>query len=77
MEELMPPLADEYVTMTEAQEILGVSRFKIWQLVKDGRLPTFQSELDRRQKLIRRADLDALRKPRRLEAQGKAAPVTA
>ena len=68
---------DEYVTMTEAQEILGVSRFKIWQLVKDGRLPTFQSELDRRQKLIRRSDLDALREPRRLEPEGKAAPVAA
>ncbi len=29
---------DEYVTMTEAQAILSVSRFKIWQLVKEGKL---------------------------------------
>ena len=71
----MPSHGDQYVTMTEAQAILGVSRFKIWQLVKDGRLPTFQSELDRRQKLIRRNDLDALREPRELEPRGKAAPV--
>ena len=56
--------ADEYVTMTEAQEILGVSRFKMWQLVRDGEVATYQSTLDRRQKLIRRSDLDALRQIR-------------
>ncbi len=69
--------ANDYVTMTEAQEILGVSRFKIWQLVKEGTLQTFRSDLDRREKLIRRADLDALRKPRAVdvdeESMGKAA----
>ena len=69
----MPTRDDEYVTMTEAQEILGVSRFKIWQLVKEGRLQTFRSELDRRQKLIRRADLEALRRPRPTPEEGKAA----
>lgn len=58
-------MAEDFVTMTEAQEILGVSRFKIWQLVRDGKLEAFQSELDRRQKLIRRQDLDALRFTRR------------
>ena len=68
---------DAFVTMSEAQEILGVSRFKIWQLVKEGKLPTFRSELDRREKLIRRSDLDAIRQPRADDAddrgQGKAA----
>jgi len=58
-------VAEEFVTMTEAQEILGVSRFKVWQLVKEGKLEAFQSDLDRRQKLIRRQDLDALRFTRR------------
>jgi excisionase family DNA binding protein len=67
--------ADEYVTMTEAQEILGVSRFKIWQLVREGKLETFASELDRRQKLVRRSDLDAFRfpRPRTGPEKGKAA----
>ncbi len=64
---------DEFVTMREAQEILGVSRFKIWQLVKEGKLETFRSELDRREKLIRRSDLDALRRPQPAAEQGKAA----
>ncbi len=69
----MPPETDEFVTMTAAQEILGVSRFKIWQLVKEGKLETFRSELDRREKLIRRSDLDALRRPQSVDEQGKAA----
>ena len=64
MEKQAAAEAGEYVTMTEAQEVLGVSRFKIWQLVRDGELSTYQSTLDRRQKLIRRSDLDALRQPR-------------
>jgi excisionase family DNA binding protein len=58
-------VADDYVTMTEAQEMLGVSRFKIWQLVKEGKLQAYQSELDRRQKLIRRQDVVAIRFARR------------
>ena len=57
-------MESEFVTMTEAQALLGVSRFKIWQLVRNGEIETFESQLDRRQKLIRRADLDALRNPR-------------
>jgi excisionase family DNA binding protein len=54
---------DEYVTLGEATEVLGVSRFKVWQLVREGVLPTFVSPLDRRQKLVRREDLDQLRHP--------------
>lgn len=57
-------MSDEFVSMREAQEILGVSNFTVWQMVKDGRLPTFRSELDRRKKLIRRSDLEALRAPK-------------
>ena len=54
---------DEYVTLGEATEVLGVSRFKVWQLVREGVLPTFVSPLDRRQKLVRREDLAQLRHP--------------
>jgi excisionase family DNA binding protein len=55
---------EEFVTMREAQEILGVSNFTVWQMVKDGRLQTFRSQVDRRKKLIRRSDLDAMLAPR-------------
>jgi len=54
---------DELVTLTQAQERLGVSRFKITQLVKEGKLPIFQSELDRREKLVRVSDLERLTRP--------------
>lgn len=54
----------EFVTMREAQEILGVSNFTMWQLVKRGELAAYQSATDRRKKLVRRSDLDALRAPK-------------
>jgi excisionase family DNA binding protein len=61
----------EFVTMKEAQEILGVSNFTIWQMVKDGRLPTFRSEVDRRKKLIRRSDLDAIQAPKPINLEDR------
>jgi excisionase family DNA binding protein len=54
--------------MKEAAHILGVSNAKIWRLVKAGELSAYQNPLDRREKLIRREDLERLRtqvKPRR------------
>jgi len=50
----------EYVTMKQAQDILGVSGFKIWQLVRDGELQAYQSPKDRRRKMIRRSDLEEM-----------------
>ncbi len=63
-------MEDEYVTMREAQEILGVSNFTMWQLVKSGELTAYQSATDRRKKLIRRGDLEALRAPRAIAPAG-------
>jgi excisionase family DNA binding protein len=69
---------DEYVTMREAQEILGVSNFTMWQLVKRGELTAYQSATDRRKKLIRRADLDTLRTPQAITGpEGEAKKVAA
>ncbi len=48
--------------MREAARILGVSNAKIWRLVRDGVLATSQNPLDRREKLIRRDDLERLGK---------------
>lgn len=60
----MPEKREEFVTLGEAQERLGVSRFKVTQLVKEGKLTVFRSELDRREKLVKVSDLDRLMKPR-------------
>ncbi len=54
---------EEFVTMREAQDVLGVSSFTIWRMVRDGELTAYQSRTDRRKKLIRRADLEALKRP--------------
>lgn len=51
------------MAMGEAQELLGVSNFTIWKMVKEGRLATFRSRVDRRKKLVRRADVEALLTP--------------
>jgi excisionase family DNA binding protein len=56
-------VGEEFVTMSEAQEMLGVSNFTIWRMVKDGRLTAYPSQIDRRKKLIRRSDIEALRFP--------------
>ncbi len=63
----------EFVTMREAQEELGVSNYTIWRMVRDGELTAYQSSLDRRRKMIRRADLDRLRELRPIDRRKKAA----
>jgi excisionase family DNA binding protein len=47
--------------MKEAARILGVSNAKMWRLVKGGELPAHPNPLDRREKLVRREDLERLR----------------
>jgi excisionase family DNA binding protein len=40
------------ITVTEAARRLGVSRHKVWLLMREGALPSRPNPLDRRQKLI-------------------------
>jgi excisionase family DNA binding protein len=58
---------DGFVTMREAQELLGVSKFTIWQMVKDGRLTAYQVPTDRRRKWVRLDEVEALKRPQRIE----------
>jgi excisionase family DNA binding protein len=53
-------MGDEYLTVGEAQRRLGVSKPKMAQLIRDGVLATETSPLDRRVKLVRVAEVDAL-----------------
>lgn len=50
----------EYISIGEAREILGVSKTRIAQMVKHGELTAEQNPVDRRGKLLRRAEVDAL-----------------
>lgn len=57
----------DLITAAEARALLGVSRVKIAQLLKRGHLRCFSNPLDGREKLISRAEVEAL-KPKRSEA---------
>jgi hypothetical protein len=50
----------ELITLTEARRILGVSRMKVWRLVKEGTLTAISNPLDKRQKLVQRLQVEAL-----------------
>jgi excisionase family DNA binding protein len=53
-------MAGEHITVGEARERLGISKPKMAQLIRDGVLATVTSPLDRRVKLVRVADVEAL-----------------
>ena len=50
----------EYMSVAEARELLGVSEPKIAKMLKDGELRWEVNPLDRRGKLVHRADVEAL-----------------
>ena len=52
-----------YLTLIEAAEVAGVSRAKLWRMVKAGRLPAYEDPRDARVKLIKRAELEAALRP--------------
>jgi len=54
-------MADEFVTVAEARALLGVTKYKMTDLINRGVLKTFDNEADRRSRLIRRADVEALK----------------
>jgi len=55
---------DEYLNLVEAARYLGISRMTLYKLIREGKLPTFQSDLHQAVRLVRRADLDQLRQPK-------------
>jgi excisionase family DNA binding protein len=56
-----PP--DGFLTLRQAQERLSVSKTKVWQLARDGRLPVHTDPRDGRVKLVRVADVERLMQP--------------
>lgn len=51
---------DDLIKVTAARKLLGVSPMKMAQLIKDGFLRTYDNPLDRRVKLVSRAEVDSL-----------------
>jgi hypothetical protein len=53
-------MAEEYITLTQAREILGVSRVKIARMVREGELVTISDKRDARVKLVKRSDVEKI-----------------
>ena len=65
---------DDFVTISEAGRIAGVPRSTIYRRIADGALRVYESPINRRVKLVKRADLARLMTPKPVEAdEGKAA----
>lgn len=58
------PAESEFLSLKEAQAYLGVSKTKMWRLVKSGSVRTYEDPLDSRKKLVRREDAEELKRPR-------------
>lgn len=54
----------DLISVTEARRLLRVSRIKIAELIKKNVIRTFPYPLDRRVKLISKAEIEALKKTR-------------
>jgi hypothetical protein len=52
---------DDLIRTTEARKLLGVSTVKMTQLIKHGVFTVYQDLLDRRVKLISRAEVESLK----------------
>jgi len=63
----------EFANIQTAAELFGTSRFTIWRFIKDGKIDVYQSEADRREKLIRLDDLERLIRPRLVESEKRLA----
>jgi predicted DNA-binding protein (UPF0251 family) len=48
----------ETLTLTEAQELLGVSRSTLWRILKTYQIQALVDVLDTRVKLVRKADIE-------------------
>jgi hypothetical protein len=58
----------DLIRAEEARTILGVSSAKMAYLIKQGLLPHWIYQLDRRVKLVSKADVLSLMKPKKAEA---------
>lgn len=61
----------DFLTLTEAARYLGVSRQTLWRRIREGVLPVHASEINRRERLVKRANLDRIRAPRTIEPTTK------
>jgi hypothetical protein len=59
----------EYISVADAMEMLGISKSRIADMLRGGELHWERNPVDRRGKLLRRADVEAL--ARKLPPKGQ------
>ncbi len=64
----------EFMTASQARRLLGVSKVTLARLIRDGVLPTTESPLDKRVKLVRASDVQTLLQFQRQLDGGNADP---
>ena len=69
------PDDEEYVTASEARQLLDVSRGKLAAMIKSGELPTYPDPRNKLVKLVKKSDIDAwlaraVRPPRKHRTRG-------
>ncbi len=65
-------MSEEYVSVDDAAEQLGVNRGTLWKWIRRYELPTFRF-LGERRTMLKRADVERLREPIPLDNTKKAA----
>jgi excisionase family DNA binding protein len=53
----------EFVTLTEAAKMLGVSRWTLYRRITEGALTVYQPPSHRREKFVKRVDVERLATP--------------
>ena len=66
-------MPNEYLTLNEAAEELGVSRVTLWRRAQKGQVDLYQSEQDQRIRLVKRSDIERMKQPVKIDPSKKAA----
>lgn len=66
-------MPDEYLTLNEAAEELGISRVTLWRRSQKGQVDLYQSEQDQRIRLVKRSDIERMKQPVKIDPAKKAA----
>jgi len=73
-EAFVPMIEGDLVPIGEAAKRVGRSPHTLRKLVRAGELPAYAQPLDRRLRLVRLADVEALRAPRRFDPKEEPMP---
>ncbi len=56
-------MSEEFLTLNQAAEELGVNRVTLWRRVQKGQITLYQSDQDQRVRLVKREDIERMKRP--------------